>query len=274
MTHVTLTPPISGARMLIVDDEPEVRSTLVRSLGLLGYQADEAGSGHQALEMLEGTPYAVMVLDMRMPGMDGVQVMQRARQIHPDLIIIVLTAHAELDSAIAAVKSGAVDYLRKPASAYGIAAAAAQALRRRAESLHHQHLLQVMSQAMDELRGVKASKQPLLTHNLERFLRAGPITLDLEKRLAFVAGSGGAGGSNVELTASEATLLAYMMQRPDTVLSCHELAQNALGYDVSGEEARSIVRPHIFRLRRKLETDPQEPRLIRTVQGRGYLFTP
>jgi DNA-binding response OmpR family regulator len=274
MNNMTVTPPIPGARVLIVDDELQLRSTLVRALSLLGYQADGASSGHQALEMLEGVPYDVMVLDICMPGMDGVQVMQRAHQMCPDLIIIVLTAHAAVESAIAAVRSGAVDYLRKPASAYDIATAAAEALQQRAEKLRHQHLLEAMSQTLDELRGVKESEEPLPTHNPGRFLCVGPVTLDLEKRLAVVVRAKDAGGSTVKLTADEAALLAYLMQHAGTVLSCHKLAQAALGYDVSKEEAQSIVRPHVYRLRRKLEADPREPRLIRTVHGRGYFFAP
>jgi DNA-binding response OmpR family regulator len=272
MTKMMVTPPIPGARVLVADDELQVRSALVRSLDLLGYRADEAGSGYQALEMLEGTPYDVMVVDVCMPGMDGVEVMQRARQARPDLIIIVLTAYAALESAIAAVRFGAVDYLRKPASAYDIAAAAASALRQRAENLRRQHLLQVMSQALDELRGDRASGGLLPRRNQDHFLCIGPVTLDLEKCLAVVAKGDDAAGCTVELTASEAALLAYLMKYPGTVFSCYEMAHVALGYDVSEEEARSIVRPHVYRLRRKLETNPCEPRLIRTVHGRGYFF--
>jgi DNA-binding response OmpR family regulator len=274
MNNMTVTPPIPGARVLIVDDELQLRSTLVRALSLLGYQADGASSGYQALEMLEGVPYDVMVLDIYMPGMDGVQVMQRAHQMCPDLIIIVLTAHAAVESAIAAVRSGAVDYLRKPASAYDIAAAAANALQQRAEKLRHQHLLEAMSQTLDELRGVKELEEPLPTRGPERFLCVGPVTLDLERRIVAVVGGDDIDGSTAELTAAETVLLGYLMRHYGTVLSCHELAQATLGYDVSEEEARSIVRPHVYRLRRKLEADPREPHLIRTVHGRGYFFTP
>ena len=276
MTNATAigTPPIPGARVLVVDDELQVRSTLVRSLSLLGYQADEAGSGHQALKMLEGTCYDVMVLDIRMPGMDGVQVMQRAHQMRPDLIIVVLTAYAALESAVAAVRSGAVDYLRKPASAYDIAAAAASALEKRAGALRHQHLLEVMDEALNELCETRVSIEPSPTHSPEHPLRAGPITLDLERRLVFISDTGDTDDSVAELTAAEAALLVYLMQHAGTVLSCHELARTALGYEVSKEEAPSIVRPHVYRLRRKLETDPRKPRLIRTVHGRGYFFAP
>lgn len=264
--------PLPGARVLVVDDELQVRSALVRSLSLLGYRADDAASGYEALEKLEHSPYDVMVLDISMPGMGGVEVMQRAHELWPDLIIIILTGHAGLESAISAVRSGVADYLHKPASAFDIATAAADALRQRAEDLRRQRLFQVMHQALAELRGVKASEEPRPAHNRERFLRAGRVTLDLERRTVAMSRAGEADDPKAELTGGEATLLAYMMHRPNAVLSCHELARSALGYDVNEEDAENIVRPHIYRLRHKLEADPREPRLIRTVRGQGYFL--
>lgn len=274
MTDLIGTPPIPQARVLVVDDEARMRSALVRSLTLLGYSVDDAASGPQALEVLERTPYDVMVLDLRMPGMGGVEVMQRACQMCPDLSIIVLTGHATLESAISAVRSRAADYLLKPASVHDVAAAIASALQRRTEKLHRQHLFHVMDQALGEMREVEALGERPPMPSLGRFLRAGPVTLYREKRLVVVAQAGDAGGFSAELTVSEDALLAYLMQRPGAVLSCRELARSALGYEIEAREARNIIRPHICRLRRKIEPDPAQPYLIRTVPGRGYAFAP
>jgi DNA-binding response OmpR family regulator len=274
MTDATAASPIPQARVLVVDDEAHVRSALVRSLSLKGYRASGAVSGYQALEMLGRTSYDAMVLDMRLPGMDGVEVMQRACQVRPDLAIVVLTGHASLQTAISAVKSHAADYLLKPASVHDVATAIASALQRRAEKLHRHHLLQVMGQALDELSRIEASGETSLTSTPDRFLRAGPVTLDREKRLAFVARGDDAGSSSAELTVSQALLLAYLIQHPNTILSCRELARSALGFDVGDQAAQSIVRPHICRLRKKIEPNLVHPRLIRTVSGKGYLFVP
>jgi len=268
MTGPSITPPIPGARLLVVDDEPNVRAALARSLNLRGYRADEASTGFQALRMLQTTPYDLMVLDLRMPGMDGVEVMQSAKTMRPELLIIVLTGHATLESAIAAVKSNANDYLLKPASVHDVAAAVAQALQERAQALRRQHLLEVMDQTLDALRA--AETPPQVSPRLERFVRSGPVTLDTEKRLAVV---GGTPPRTTELTENEMKILIHLMERPDQVVSNRELAEMALGYDVFDQEAQGIVRPHVFRLRRKLESDPRSPRLIRTVRGRGYIFT-
>jgi two-component system KDP operon response regulator KdpE len=262
------------SRVLVVDDEDSVRSALARSLTLLGYLADSAASGLEALEMLRLNPYDVMVLDMRMPGMDGVEVMQQACDLYPDLSIVILTGHATLDSAIAAVRSHAANYLLKPASVHDVAAAVASALQQRAVKLRRRHLLRVMRQALDEVRKIETTVETPPVPSQERFLCVGPVTLDRERRTVIVAGADDASSSNALLTVCETLLLAYMMQRPETPLSCRDLARRALGYDVEDNEAKSIIRPHICRLRRKMESDPSHPDLIRTIPGKGYLFAP
>jgi len=236
-------------RVLVVDDETDVRSALARSLALTGHIADKAASGNQALQMLECVPYDAMVLDIRMPDIDGIEVMSRACRLYPDLCIIILTGYATLESAITAVKFNASDYLLKPVSVHEVSAAITNALQQRDQ---------------------KGSARTL---PLERFLRVGPITLDRERHLAIIAGSDDAGSRRVKLTASESALLVHLMQHPNTIFSCHELAQAVLGYDVSEEEARSIIRPHISRLRKKVESEADPLHLIHNVLGEGYFFT-
>jgi DNA-binding response OmpR family regulator len=273
----TAPPPIPQARVLIVDDEEPVRTALARSLTLLKYSADVAASGEQALEMLERAPYDVMLLDLRMPGLGGVEVMRRAAQVRSDLSIVVLTGHATLESAIAAVKSDAVDYLLKPASIHELAAAVSKALQRRAETLRRQRLFRALEQALEEVHGVgegETSTETPRASTLAQLLHAGPIVVDRESGLAVVAGTDDAGDLTAELTVCEAKLLAYMMQHPHAALSCRELARSALGYDLTEREAQGIVRPHICRLRKKIEPHSYGPRLIRTISGRGYRFDP
>ena len=240
--------PILPARILIVDDEAMPRTTITRALNLMGYKADQAAAGPEALSKLAARFYDLMLLDLRMPGMDGVEVMRQANKLCPDTLVIILTAHATLESAIAAVRLGAVDYLLKPYSLRDTEAAIARALE------NHQRAHEVPSGPA------------------ERFLQCGPVTLDIEKRLAIVSLPEGR-ALEAELTGNEAALLMYLMQSPDTVHSCRDLARAPLGYDVSEREAEDIVRPHISRLRNKVESDPAHPTLVRTIRGRGYLFT-
>jgi DNA-binding response OmpR family regulator len=240
--------PILPARILVVDDEAMPRMTITRALNLMGYKADEAASGAEALSKLAARFYDLVLLDLRMPGVDGVEVMRQASQLCPDTLVIVLTAHATSESAIAAVRFGAIDYLLKPYSLRDTEAAIARALD------HHRHA------------------RPPQSGPTERFLQRGPMTLDVEKRLAIVASPGGGQTRQAELTGNEAALLAHLMQSPDTVFSCRDLARNSLGYDVSEREAEDIIRPHISRLRNKIESDPAHPTLVCTIRGKGYLF--
>ncbi|MCK4452331.1 MAG: response regulator transcription factor, partial [Anaerolineae bacterium] len=265
-------PPIPQARILMVDDEPTTRSAITRGLTLMGYRVDEAASGSQALDKLSSLPYDLMLLDLRMPGMDGVEVMKWVEQAQPGLLVIVLTAHASLESAIAAVQAGAANYLLKPCSIRDIEAAIARALQRRQKALHRQHLVGVIAEAVEALQ--VGGKQDTLAPSDRplRFLRCGPVALDREKGMAAVRGPDDAGSLDTKLTTSEEALLAHLIQHPDTVFSCRQLARAALGYDVSEREAQDIVRPHIARLRKKIEPDPAHPRLIRTIRGKGYLF--
>jgi DNA-binding response OmpR family regulator len=215
-----------------------------------------------------------MLLDLRMPGMDGVEVMRWVEEAQPGLLVIVLTAHGSLESAIAAVQAGAANYLLKPCSIRDIEAAIARALQRRQKDLRRQHLVGVIAEAVEALRAEEERDMVASPERPVRFLRCGPVVLDLEKRLVAVRGPDNAGSLNAELTASEAALLAYLVQHPDTVFPCRQLARAALGYDVSEVEASGIVRPLISRLRKKIEPGPAHPRLIRTIRGKGYIFSP
>lgn len=267
------------ARLLIVDDEPKLRAGLRDVLSLKGHHVEEAGSGHEALALLESTSYDLMVLDMRMPGMDGMEVMRRARKMHPDLPIIVLTAYASLQSAIAAVKLGAADYLLKPFDVEDLTATVSRVLREHTERLRRQRLLDMMGEALDALRQTEEpadysspppSPSPPPTTPPKRFLRVGSLTLDCEKRLVIVKGEP---VRKAELTKGEANVLVALMEHAEEVLSCNELARVAMGYEPDKWEAQSVIRPYIFRLRRKIEETPEEPRLIRTVRGRGYFLS-
>lgn len=195
------------ARILIVEDEPTTCSALTRALSLSGYQADGALSGQEALARLNAMPYDVMVLDLRLPDIGGIEVLERARQLQPDLLVIILTAYASLESAIAAVRAGAVDYILKPYSIRALEEVIAKALYRRREQLRRDHLLRVIVEAAEQLQQEEpAPAVPIVAPG--RFLRAGRITLDQEKRLVIVAGMTPSGeNQTAQLTVNEAALL-------------------------------------------------------------------
>lgn len=272
MTTPTYPQTNPGARLLIVDDEPNIRSALGRALNLLGYTVEEASSGPEALLMLEHTKYDLMVLDLRMPGMDGLEVMVRVHQLYPELLIVILTGHATLESAIAAVKSEAVDYLQKPASIQEIAEVVTQSLERRAEQRQQHRLVQMMGEALEVLR---PTNHPLAAgagrSDAKDILALHPFKLDRHKRLLVIAGDQ---AQTLHLTEGETVVLASLMTCVDQVLSCRDLIQLGWGYSTNEREAQNIIRPHICRLRYKITTVIPRSNFIHTVRKRGYVLQP
>jgi DNA-binding response OmpR family regulator len=265
--------PLPAARVLIVDDDPLLCLALERALSRKGYSAQSVHSGSEALALLEREPQDVMVLDMILPGISGPEVMQRAREMWPDMLIVILTGQASLDSAIEAVRQGAADYLHKPIRIQQAADAISVVLEARAERLRQQVVMRTMGEMMAGLGPTsgpstgKATPDPPATSHLA----ASDLHLDQERQRVVV---GGDPPRTCQLTPGEASVLAELMAHPGEVLSSRELARAVLGYPVEDRQARNVVRHHILRLRQKIEEFPNEPRLIVTVRGDGYVFDP
>lgn len=268
----------AAAHILVVDDEDAVREGLCWSLRLSGYRVEEAAAGSQALAMLTNISHGVfdlMLLDMNMPAMGGVEVMEQVRRRQPDLAIIVLTGHATLDSAIAAVKAGASDYLLKPVSIPTLQAAVSRALNARAERLRQQRVVDLMSEVADVLHPPETTRA--VEEPVSQLLRLGALSLDVDKRLVVVDGpasgvSDGPAPVSAELTEAETAILQDLIRHADQVRSCRQLVRSAWGYDTTEIEAAGMVRSHIFRLRKKLEADPANPQYVKTVRGGGYFL--
>ena len=262
------------ARVLVVDDELLIRSGLAQALSLSGYAADVADCGEEALAKLESTSYDVMVLDLQMPGIHGVEVMQRAQAMWPHLSIIILTGHATLDSAICAVKSEAVDYLLKPVSVHQVIETITRVLHQRAEERRQQRLVQTITTAVDTLQRI--GPRPVLSlapdPSPPESLHVHPLTLDVQRQTVVVEDEDQT--RTASLTGSETAVLAALMIYSGQVFSCRQLAHRALDYDTDEFAAQSTIRPILFRLRRKIEANSRQPRLILTVRGRGYFLAP
>ncbi len=270
----TRVPDGQPARVLVVDDDLLIRSGLAQALSLSGYAADVADCGQEALAKLALASYDVMVLDLHMPGMHGVDVMHRAHAMWPQLSIIILTGHATLESAISAVKSRAADYLLKPASDHQVIEAVTRVLRERARERHQRRLVHTINQAAEELLQIELDPAPVDPPKSPpvRLLNAHPLTLDVQRRSVVVKDRDR--DCTVELTKSEMAVLAILVTQPGQVFSCRYLAHRAMDYDLDDAAARKVIRSIVFRLRHKIETDTRQPRLIRTIRGSGYFFDP
>lgn len=255
-------------RVLIVEDNDDSRWLLSRACEMAGYSVGKAASGQEALDTLEDQPFDVMLLDLHLPDTHGVEVLREANSLQPDLITIILTARPTLDSAIAAVKGGVVDYLRKPAATKDVLEVIAANLARRAEQ--HRRLIQ-LGTIGEELVDDGPNKAPTRLQDEEGEENIGKqeLRFNRAKREVEIVHDG---SRTVTLTKSEAAVLAVLRDKADQVISNEDLVREAWGEEVEPSHAASIIRPLIFRLRQKLEEDPSTPRIIRTVRGSGYVF--
>jgi DNA-binding response OmpR family regulator len=258
-------PTFPGARILVVDDEAAIRRTLTQLFTRMGYQAAEAASGQEALEQIAAQRFDLVILDIRMPDMDGTEVLKAARPTASNTVFILLTAHGTLDSAIVAIRHGAFDYLVKPSPVQEIARAVEAGLAERQRRLSREEPVALLERALTSLK-VAGERQGTIS-STERFLQAHDVTVDTLRRLAVVR------GQPVNLTPTEFEILTYLMRHQDRIVSCREIVAHVHGYELDERDARPLLRAHIHRLRRKLERTPDAPSLIRTVRGSGYLIS-
>jgi DNA-binding response OmpR family regulator len=256
------------ARILLVDDEADIRLTLGSLLQRDGYAISFAESGEAALRLIDQQEFDLLVIDLNMPGIGGMEVVAAARQYQPDLAIIVLTGHSSMDTAIEGLHQGIFDYVLKTSSPEQVQARVHAALAQQAHDQRQQLLLDAVGAAVQELRGDSAPHRlPEPTRGpVARIVRVGELELDTWRQVATLE------GRTLVLTPTEFRLLLCMVERAGVVVSFAELVQCAQGYATNSWEASELVKPHIHHLRHKIEPDPSAPRYILTVRGTGYLL--
>lgn len=233
--------------ILVVDDEPVARQSLTDILKLEGYTVSSAPNGQAAVEFVRTHAVDLMIVDLRMPGMDGLEVVQVVNQNSPDTEVILLTAHGSIETAIQALRLRIHDYLLKPASPAQIIASVKKGLSRRGRSRNAQNAA--------ELEGGQ-----------EIFNLKDGTSVDLARRQIRQK------NKIDHLTPAEGRLLRVLLENPGKVFSHRELVLLVQGYDTSQREAPEILRPLVSRLRHKLEIFPSLSKKIVSVRGTGYLY--
>ena len=224
------------ATVLVVDDEPTIREVVVRYLERAGYRTLEAADGNRARELLEGDTADLVVLDVMLPGTDGLELCRwiRSRSRVP---VIMLTARGEESDRIVGLELGADDYVTKPFSPRELAARVRTVLRRVEPAVAEKARLEFGGLALD------GPSREVLRH-----------------------------GEAVRLTAKEFDLLWFLASHPRRVFSRDDLMRRIWGYSAALDTGTLTV--HVRRLREKLEDDPSRPRHLETVWGIGYRFSP
>jgi len=238
------------SNILVVDDEPVARQSLSEILRLEGYAVNAVPNGQAAVEYVRTHPVDLMVVDLRMPGMDGLEVIQVVNQVSPETEIILLTAFGTTESAIQALRLRVHDYLLKPAAPSQVVNSVKKGLARRDTRL----------KARSGAAGADGDDAAL-----EFSLKDG-TQIDLSRRLIQKK------EQVIHLTPAEGRLLRVLIENPGRVYTHRELVLLVQGYDTSQREAPEILRPLVSRLRHKLESFPSLAESIVSVRGTGYLY--
>jgi DNA-binding response OmpR family regulator len=259
-----------AAQILIVDDESSIRLTLSALLKRAGFEVTSAENGPEAVALLERQAFELLLVDLKMPGMDGMQVVAAARRRQPDLAIIVLTGHGSLETAVEGLHHGVFDYLLKTTEPPQVIERVKAGLQARTQRMRERTLLDVVGTAVQELRGTQntSSADPGPAGGGERAITVGALHLDTWRQEATL------GGRTLALTPTEFRVLLCLAEHAGTMLSYAHLVRCAQGYDSDEIEAGELIKPHIHHLRQKLEPDPSAPRYILNVRGKGYLLSP
>ena len=229
-------------KILVVDDDARLRGLLQRYLEEQGYIVKAVGDAEQMDRALGREIYSLMVLDLMMPGEDGLSVCQRLRSAQNSLPIIMLTAKGDENDRITGLEMGADDYLAKPFNPRELVA----------------RIRAVMRRQVKELPGAPSLEQELVSF--------GPYVIDLSTRSLTRE------GNSVALTTGEFAVIKALVQHPREPLTRDKLMNLARGREWSAMERSIDVQ--VSRLRRLLEDDPQSPRYIQTVWGVRYVLVP
>jgi two-component system alkaline phosphatase synthesis response regulator PhoP len=240
-------------KILVVDDEEVLVETIAYNLEQSGYQVETAATGVSALEAAHRESFDLIVLDIMLPGMDGLEVCRQLRREDrtATVPIIMLTAKSEEIDKVVGLEVGADDYVTKPFGRRELLARI-RALLRRADYPVGEERTLAQDGSSDALPPARAE------------LVGGPLRIDQAGRRVNCR------GQELELQPKQFDLLTYLVRNRGTVLTRDQLLHNVWGYDYAGDTRTVDV--HVRWLREKLEEDPANPKLIQTVRGVGYVF--
>ena len=259
------------ASILIVDDEDRLRLSLSFILQKEKYRVETASSAEEALECLKRREYDLMFLDLGLPAMSGIDLLTEVHKWLPHMPVLILTAHAALESAIQAVRLGARDYLIKPAEPVEILTRVAEILTERDQPARKREIvsqIQTLLSELQKIEGEDAAPTGALTAlpaaDPARFLKKGIFELDLHARHVMLS------DRYVPVTGIYFDYLSTLLRYAPKAVEYKALVKESQGYEVAIAEARDLARWRIHELRRMIEADPEHPQYILTVRGIGY----
>lgn len=231
-----------GEKILFVEDDPNIIDVLEIHLKDLGYNVDRANDGEMGLNKALSNQYAMVILDLMLPKLGGLEVCQKIRMENKSLPILMLTARSDEMDKVLGLEFGADDYITKPFS-----------------------IREFIARVKVVLRRVEIEREKDTDEDINGPINFGPLSIDLIKRRVTLE------NKKIELTAKEFDLLVLFSKNPGRVYNRQQLLDIVWGYQYSGYD--HTVNSHINRLRNKIEQDPTNPKFIKTLWGVGYRFS-
>lgn len=259
---------ISG-HILIIDDEPVLRKTLARVLQQAGFEVTTAENGEQGLSFLQSSNFDLTYMDLRMPGLSGLDVLNLIHARYPTMPVILFTAQPDLNSAVEALRRGASDYLLKPLKPEVIIErtkailASQQKERRKREIAMQIEALQAELKSLEN-SGIVEVISTQASPSADRFLKRGALTLDLHTRRLILS------GQVINIPPTSFDYLLVLARHAPNVVDCQTLVAEAQGYQAEPREAQDLTKWHIHQLRQAIEKDVHDPSFLINVRGLGY----
>ncbi|HET9905789.1 MAG TPA: response regulator transcription factor [Anaerolineales bacterium] len=261
----------SQKTILIVDDEDPLRLSLSLILQKAEYLVETATNAEEALDHLRLREFDLMFLDLNMPGMSGIDLLAEVHRYYPHMPVLILTAHAALESAIQAVRLGARDYLIKPVEPVLILIRVAEIFAESEQPVRAKEIVSQLQSLVSELQLISGDQltpagllEAVPAADPARFLKKGNFELDLHARHVTLK------GKYIPVAGFYFDYLGTLLRHAPKAVDYKVLVKESQGYEATGAEARDLARWRIHELRKMIEPDPQKPEYILTVRGTGY----
>ena len=262
------------SHILIIDDEPSLRKTLARVLQQAGFEVTTAETAEQGLAYLNTTKFDLIYMDIRMPGMAGLEALTLIHSNYPSLPVVLFTAQPDLNSAVEALRRGAVDYLLKPLKPEVIIERTKTILAAQQKENRKREIQVQIESLQVELKGLENDSSNPTESPLEavtaadRFLKRGPIVLDLHTHRITV------NEQVVNLPPTSFDYLLVLARHSPDVVDYQTLVAEAQGYQAESREAQELTKWHVHHIRQAIEPDVRTPTLLINVRGTGYRLVP
>jgi len=258
--------------ILIIDDEASLRQTMARILQRAGYEVTTAADGKEGLALIAEQSFDLVYSDIRMPDMNGLDLLKTVHAKFPDLPVILFTAQPDLNSAVEAVRSGATDYLLKPLKPQAVIDRTHAILEKNQKERRKRELQRQIEALQAELsaleKGGRAGEDPSKPEQAqapsERYVKSGALTLDLYAHRVTM------NGQAVELPPTSFDYLLVLVRHSPNIVDYQTLVTEAQGYETDPREAQELTKWHIHHIRQAIEPDMRKPAHVINVRGTGY----